>query len=179
MQLLLVFMMTFTSSFSVPVDVCSIISNPDCSCSHSSSSSASSGPPDITCAFVSMPPSPFFASRSSVGAVGTLDLSGNQLEDLPDDFFHENLTVDRLVLSRNNLTQIPSAVWRLAAVTTLDLSENNLSSLFPNEEKNGAKLPGLKKLNLSRNLISRCLLVLSGLVPRYCIHCPCMVNGFF
>lgn len=150
-----------TTSLSAPAkDVCASISNPDCRCSNSSSSASSSTassrpPPDIRCVLVSKPPSPLFASQFAPGPVGTLDLSGNQLHDLPAAFLPRGLAVGRLVLSDNNLTRVPSAVWGLAALTSLDMSDNQLTSLSPDAEASNDTQLGLKELNLSRNLISR------------------------
>ena len=154
LALLLLFTTTFLSA--PASDVCASISNRDCRCSNSSSSSASSRPPpDIRCELVTKPPSPLFASRVAPGPVGTLDLSGNQLHDLPAAFFPSGLAVGRLVLSDNNLTRVPSAVWGLAALTSLDMSGNQLTSLSPDAEASNDTQLGLKELNLSRNFISR------------------------
>ena len=185
MQLLVIFLAAFASSCfaspastsSVPVDVvCSSISNPDCRCDNSSSSSSpSSGQAAITCSFVSRPPSPLFAADGPPegASIGTLDLSGNQLRDLPENFFRSGLRVQRLSLSRNNLTRIPAAVWKLQGLAELDLSANQLVSLSVGQGEGEGEgvvgLPDLQELDVSYNLISRCVL---------CVLCLSCVGVF-
>jgi Leucine-rich repeat (LRR) protein len=86
----------------------------------------------------------------SLSALTELDLSRNQLIELPDTM--GNLSVlTSLNLCRNQLTEPPSAMSNLSALTSLDLSTNQLTEL-PDTMGN---LSALTSLNLCRNLLTR------------------------
>ncbi|XP_070188514.1 leucine-rich repeat-containing protein let-4-like [Littorina saxatilis] len=142
------FVLTLTSvSPTSSQNACSAISNNDCSCIQSNTSSPS---PTITCTFETKPPAPLFTNLSSTEPItlGTLDLSRNNLDDLPEDFFGRYLQVEKLVLKSNNLTRIPEAVKTLGEVKSLDVSDNKVDSMIVEIL---AGISGLEDLDLSGN----------------------------
>ncbi|XP_069598143.1 malignant fibrous histiocytoma-amplified sequence 1 [Ranitomeya imitator] len=80
-----------------------------------------------------------------LGDVEVLNLGNNSLEDVPEGLPAGNLHV--LILRRNKLLSVPSAVYQLGRLTELDMSHNRLACLT---EAVGL-LSQLKKLCLSHN----------------------------
>ena len=81
--------------------------------------------------------------------LSSLDLSYNQLSDLPTEIFrHGNLS--RLYLRENQLTTLPAGIDSLESLTTLDLSKNRLTTL---PEGIGG-LERLTTLDLSKNRLT-------------------------
>ncbi len=66
-----------------------------------------------------------FDLLSKVNALKYLDLSGNELETIPEAVF-TLISLTNLNLSDNGLKQIPEAISKLTSLTSLDLSQNNL-----------------------------------------------------
>ena len=78
-----------------------------------------------------------------------LDLSANQLTDLPPELF-QLTKLTRLDLNNNRLTALPAEIAQLTNLTVLNLSGNQLTTL-PAEI---SKLTKLNTLNLNNNLFT-------------------------
>ena len=80
-----------------------------------------------------------------------LNLSCNQIEDIPDRIFYNFEQLRLLDLSHNHLTVLRVGIFaRLSNLTELYLNNNNISDPFGIR----AALPKLQYLDLSNNLIS-------------------------
>ena len=79
----------------------------------------------------------------------TLDLSWNQLTDLPESI-GQLTQLQKLDLSYNQLTSLPDSISKLTQLQTLDLSYNRLTDL----PDSISKLTQLQTLNLSGNNIT-------------------------
>ena len=77
-----------------------------------------------------------------------LNLSGNQLGNLPDLHLDWQKSLCLLDLSRNNFVAIPPTVCRLSALVELHISNNHIAGL---PEKKTWVTPKLKVLDLSNN----------------------------
>ena len=60
-----------------------------------------------------------------------LTLSGNGLTHLPDTIFGENLILERIDVSSNKLTRLPQSLYKLAKLSWLDISQNNIHIVSP------------------------------------------------
>ena len=81
-----------------------------------------------------------------------LDASNNHLSDLPIGAANYwTLSLERLVLSHNNITEISRNITELSHLSTLDLSYNQISFLPPTCSWSGNRL---NKLILSHNELS-------------------------
>jgi internalin A len=88
--------------------------------------------------------------RASEKKVSSLDLSCNQLTQLPPEI-KELKDLKRLSLSNNRLTQLPPEIGKLKNLTELDLSYNWLTQLPPEI----GELKNLTILNLCRNQLTK------------------------
>ena len=80
-----------------------------------------------------------------------LNLSGNQISDLPDLHLGWQKSLCLLDLSRNNFVTIPPTVCRLSALLELHINNNQVDEL-PKKVK--WVTPKLKVLNLSQNRLA-------------------------
>ena len=67
---------------------------------------------------------------ASCGKLTAINLCGNQIESLPDNFPESNHMV-RLNLSRNGLTELPETLMDLKSLETLNVSRNRIQKIAP------------------------------------------------
>lgn len=85
-----------------------------------------------------------FPQIAALTDLHVLDLSQNQFERLPDNFFHEDLSLlAQVSLNGNCLSELPSKVADLPSLKYLDVSDNCLVTL-PAELSECAKLKEIK-----------------------------------
>ena len=90
---------------------------------------------------------------SGLSNLQVLELSGNQLSDLPAEVFHALTNLQTLYLHGNKLSELPAEVWAnwfagLGNLQTLNLQSNRLREL---PAKTFKALSSLKKLDLALN----------------------------
>ena len=89
---------------------------------------------------------------SSLSKLTTLDLSENNLEELPAEVFDSLTSLTTLDLGDNSLEELPAEVFNsLTSLITLDLSDNSLADL-PDDLLN--RLTSLTSLNLRNNSLT-------------------------
>ena len=84
---------------------------------------------------------------SQLTSLRRLDLTNNQLKELPTALFQLQRTITTLYLKGNQLEELPSEIFRLTALEELDLSNNQLKKLPAEVDQ----LTALMGLNLSGN----------------------------
>ncbi|EGC39625.1 hypothetical protein DICPUDRAFT_147550 [Dictyostelium purpureum] len=80
-----------------------------------------------------------------------IDLSFNNISNIPLDSFEKISKLEQLIMFNNNLTYIPTTIETLRNLTILDLSHNRLEDTC----REMGNLKSLRELYLSNNLLSR------------------------
>lgn len=86
----------------------------------------------------------------SLGFLTSLDLSGNQLAELPPAWLYDATRLQRLILAGNRLTALPANIGQAAALRLLDVSGNRLRAIPPEI----ANCQELQRIDVSGNLLS-------------------------
>lgn len=139
----------FFPTYAAPTgEMCNNLQKKSCFCMPESKESV-----NIRCNFTTSQTMPLLNTTANTHiAIDLLDLSGNNLSSLPEDFFQGVSTVLVLSLGNNKFSQIPSAILTLEHLENLDLSGNVLESV---SFQLLANISGLKTMNFSKNYLTQ------------------------
>lgn len=77
----------------------------------------------------------------------TLDYRHSRLEEVPNDVFNKERTLEELLLDSNCIRELPRQLFHCTGLRKLSLSDNDIQSLPPAI----ASLTNLEEINLSKN----------------------------
>lgn len=101
---------------------------------------------------------PIFLHRHA-GSIIHLNLSKNQLSELPSDFIQDCVNLRELKLSEMALKRVPPSIRQSSSLTRLDVSSNRIGDL---DMAGLEQIPGLMSLKLQNNRLS--------VLPSYFAH---------